>query len=152
MHPSILVVSPALAIKLWLKNHIFTFFISLKPPEDGASQGSHSHGKSWKKSGHGKVMENGKNSEFHGNLFARKKVMEKSWKSVVLLCCDQCGSETLFLGVFNHLYSTTHLLYLYLETPLKGHLNGYISIMESHGILFLNLCGNPDIVPEDSLN
>ena len=32
---------------------------------------------------YGKVMENSKNSEFHGNLFARKKVMEKSWKSVV---------------------------------------------------------------------
>ena len=27
---------------------------------------------------HGKVMENSKNSEFHGNLFARKKVMEIS--------------------------------------------------------------------------
>ena len=32
---------------------------------------------------YGKVMENSKNSEFHGNLFARKKVMEKLWKSVV---------------------------------------------------------------------
>ena len=47
-----------------------------------------------------KVMENSKNSECHGNLFARKKIMEKSWKSVVqiclivfLLCCDQCGSR-----------------------------------------------------------
>ena len=27
---------------------------------------------------YGKVMENSKNSEFHGNLFARKKVMEIS--------------------------------------------------------------------------
>ena len=49
---------------------------------------------------YGKVIKNNKNSEFHGNLFARKKVMEKSWKSVVrirlimfLLCCDQCGSR-----------------------------------------------------------
>ena len=49
---------------------------------------------------HGKVMDNGKNPEFHGNLFARKKVMEKSWKSAVqirlivfLLCFDQCGSR-----------------------------------------------------------
>ena len=32
---------------------------------------------------HGKVMENSKTSDCHGNLFARKKVMEKSWKSVV---------------------------------------------------------------------
>ena len=44
-----------------------------------------------------KVMENSKNLEFHGNLFARKKVIEMSWKSVVLivflLCCDQCGSR-----------------------------------------------------------
>ena len=46
-------------------------------------------------------MENSKNSDFHGNLFAtEKKVLEKSWKSVVqfrlvmfLLCCDQCGSR-----------------------------------------------------------
>ena len=33
-----------------------------------------------------------------------------------------------------------------LKTPLKGHGNGYISIMESHGKVmekFLNLCGNP---------
>ena len=44
------------------------------------SQGSHSHGKSWKilekkvvMESHGKVMENSKNSECHGNLFARKK-------------------------------------------------------------------------------
>ena len=40
-------------------------------------QGSHSHGKSWKKvvmESHGKViMENSKNSKFCGNLFARKK-------------------------------------------------------------------------------
>ena len=43
-------------------------------------QGSHSHGKSWKKWSW-KVVENSKNSEFHGNLFIRKKVMEKSWKS-----------------------------------------------------------------------
>ena len=38
-------------------------------------------GKSWKKvvmESHGKVMENSRNSEFHGNLFARKKVMEIS--------------------------------------------------------------------------
>ena len=38
-------------------------------------------GKSWKKSCHGKswkVMENSKNSKCHGNLFARKKVMEIS--------------------------------------------------------------------------
>ena len=46
---------------------------------------SHSHGKSWKKvvmENHGKVMENSKNSECHGNLFARKisrgKVIEIS--------------------------------------------------------------------------
>ena len=32
-------------------------------------QVSHSHEKSWKES-YGKVMENSKNSEFHGNLFA----------------------------------------------------------------------------------
>ena len=58
-------------------------------------------GKTWKKvvmEIHGKVMENSKNSEFHGNLFARKKVMEKLWKSVVqirlivfLLCSDKVG-------------------------------------------------------------
>ena len=39
-------------------------------------QGFHSHGKSWKKvvmESYGKVMENSKNPEFHGNLFARKK-------------------------------------------------------------------------------
>ena len=36
------------------------------------------HGKSWKKKWSWKVMENSKNSECHGNLFARKK---KSWKS-----------------------------------------------------------------------
>ena len=36
-------------------------------------QGSHSHGKSWKKQWSWKVMENSKNSECHGNLFARKK-------------------------------------------------------------------------------
>ena len=47
---------------------------------------------------HGKVMENSKNSECHRNLFARKKVMEKSWKSVILLCCDQCGSRLYSLG------------------------------------------------------
>ena len=37
-------------------------------------------GKSWKKvvmESHGKVMENSKKSECHGNLFARKKVLEK---------------------------------------------------------------------------
>ena len=43
-----------------------------------AQQGSHSHGKSWKKKWSWKVMENSKNSECHGNLFARKKVMEIS--------------------------------------------------------------------------
>ena len=39
-------------------------------------QSSHSHGKSWKKvvmESCGKVMEDSKNSEFYGNLFARKK-------------------------------------------------------------------------------
>ena len=60
-------------------------------------------GKSGKKvvmESHGKVMENSKNSECHGNCLPGKKVMEKSWKSVVqiclivfLLCCDQCGSR-----------------------------------------------------------
>ena len=54
-------------------------------------QGSHSHGKSWKKWSW-KVVEKSKNSEFHGNLFIRKKVMEKSWKSVVQirLICSYC--------------------------------------------------------------
>ena len=34
----VLVVPPTLAIKLWLKNHIFTFLTSsLKPPADCAS-------------------------------------------------------------------------------------------------------------------
>ena len=72
-------------------------------PSISTLQGFHSHGKSWKKvvmESWGKVMENSKNSGFPGNLFARKKVMEKSWKSVVqirlnvfLLCRDQCGSR-----------------------------------------------------------
>ena len=38
-------------------------------------------GQSWKKvvmESYGKVVENSKNSEFHGNLFARKKAMEIS--------------------------------------------------------------------------
>ena len=79
--------------------------------------------KSWKKvvmESHEKVMENSKNSEFHGNLFARKKVMEKSWKSVVqirlivfLLCCDQCGSR---------LYSSVSLI-----TTVVLHLCYYIN-------------------------
>ena len=52
-------------------------------------------GKSWKKvvmESYGKVMENSKNSEFHGNLLSGKKVMEKSWKSVVQigLSCSYC--------------------------------------------------------------
>ena len=86
------------------------------------NNGSHSHGKSWKileKSGHGKVMENSKNSECHGNLFARKKVMEKSWKSVVqirlimfLLCCDQCGSR-LYSSVSLITTIVLHLCYIY---------------------------------------
>ena len=72
-----------------------------------------------KKSGHGKVMENSKNSECHGNLFARKKVMEKSWKSVVqicliifLLCCDQCGSR-LYSSVSLITTIVLHLCYTY---------------------------------------
>ena len=32
---------------------------------------------------YGKVMENSKNSEFHSTCLPGKKVMEKSWKSVV---------------------------------------------------------------------
>ena len=68
----------------------------------GIYQGSHSHGKSWKKvESHGKVMKNSKKKiQNVMEICLPKKVMEKSWKSVVqirlivfLLCCDQCGSR-----------------------------------------------------------
>ena len=63
-----------------------------------------------------KVMENSKNSEFHGNLFARKKVMEKSVVQihliVFLLCCDQCGS-TLYSSVSLITTIVLHLCYTY---------------------------------------
>ena len=51
-----------------------------------SKQGSHSHGKSWKKvlmKSHGKVMEDSKNSEFHGNLFCQ----EKSHGKVMEISC-----------------------------------------------------------------
>ena len=54
--------------------------LKCKLSSNQSNQGSHSHGKSWKilekmwsSESYGKVMENSKNSEFHGNLFARKK-------------------------------------------------------------------------------
>ena len=97
-------------------------------------------GKSWKKvvmESHGKVMENSKISEFHGNLFSRKKVMEKSWKSVVqiclivfVLCCDQCGSR-LYSSVSLITTIVLHLCYkIYLHVYLECQ--GYGSLPVSH--------------------
>ena len=66
---------------------------------------------------YGKVMENSKNSEFHGNLFARKK----SHGKVMEISCVVINVDLdLFLGVFNHHYSTTLVLYLYLECHVGG--------------------------------
>ena len=43
------------------------------------TQGSHRHGKAWKKSCHGKVMENGQKSKVMEIQKGHGKVMEKSW-------------------------------------------------------------------------
>ena len=59
-------------------------------------------GKSWKKvvmESYGKVIENSKNSEFHGNLFARKKshgkVMEISYSCLdIKKSCARLGKKS----------------------------------------------------------
>ena len=60
-------------------------------------------------------MENSKNSEFHGNLFARKKSHGKVMEIrliVFLLCCDQCESR-LYSSVSLITTIVLHLCYTY---------------------------------------
>ena len=100
---------------------------------------------SWKileKSGHGKSCKIAKIQNFMEICLPGTNVMEKSWKSVVqirlimfLLCCDQCGSR-LYSSVFrNTAKRSWKWIHFHHGRSWK-----------SHGILFLNLCGNPDIV------
>ena len=108
-------------------------------------QGSHSHGKSWKKvvmESYGKVMENSKNSEFHRNFF---KVMKKSWKSVVQVqSCSYCVVINVDLDFIPPcLKSHTAVFRNATKTSWKWIHFYHGKSWKNHGVLFLNLCGNP---------